>query len=450
MGIGLKRNNISNSDKYERISLFVTGIFLGLVFSKGGNPVIFADRISPPANFYEFIFQPYPFEWFYWILGVVALINLFKIKWSLAPRNIWALLPLFWFMWQVISSINTVDSRLTSLTLPHFFACILCYFIGFFRSKDFLSYSYDLYAGIFLGFLWVLGNGIEQHFGGLETIRQNYEQSLQSFSPEQRSLLDTYEFRVKIMSNRIFSTFIYPNAFAGGLLLLAPTMFYLLYKNNKNGRLSLKFLSYVILGLSLFCLYWSGSKAGLIVIALTIVLLLFKNWNLPKKYKVLATFVLIILVGCVFAIKYADYFHRGAKSLGARFDYWRAATEITIQHPFLGTGPGTFSIPYRNIKKPESEMAKLAHNDYIQQASDSGIPGMVLYTGFIIWVLNRGFRLGFQNKELLPIFIGLFAWSIHSFFEFHLYIPALAYLAFAFAGVLASFSYDKKINEQVK
>ncbi|HON08285.1 MAG TPA: hypothetical protein PLW02_09335, partial [Verrucomicrobiota bacterium] len=264
MSIGLKRNNISNSDRYERISLFVTGIFLGLAFSKGGNPVIFADKISPPSNFYEFIFQPYPFEWLYWFLGVVVLINLFKIKWSLAPRNIWALLPLFWFVWQIISSFNTVDSKLTSYTLLHFFACVLCYFIGFFRCKDFLSYSFDLYVGIFLGFLWVLGNGIEQHFGGLETIRQNYEQSLQSFPPEQRLLLDTYEFRVKIMSNRIFSTFVYPNAFAGGLLLLAPAIFYLLYRINGSWRLVLKSLSYVVLGLSLLCLYWSGSKAGLI------------------------------------------------------------------------------------------------------------------------------------------------------------------------------------------
>jgi O-antigen ligase len=311
----MSKGNIKNASKYERISLFVTGIFLGLVFSKGGSPVIFADKIVPPVNIYEFIFQSYPFEWFYWILGVVVLVNLFKFEWSLTPRNIWVLLPLFWFIWQVISSLNTVDSRLTSYTLFHFFACVLCYFIGFFRGKNFLSYSFHLYAGILLGFLWVLGNGLEQHFGGLESIRKNFEQSLQSFPPEQRLLMDTYEFRVKIMSNRIFSTFVYPNALAGGLLLLTPTMFYVLYKNNRSERLVLKFLAYAILGLSLICLYWSGSKAGLVVVALTVALFAFKNWNLPKKYKILISLILIIGVSGVFAIKYADYFHRGAKAL---------------------------------------------------------------------------------------------------------------------------------------
>jgi hypothetical protein len=36
-------------------------------------------------------------------------------------------------------------------------------------------------------------------------------------------------------------------------------------------------------------------------------------------------------------------------------------------------------IPYRQLKAPEAEMTRLAHNDYLQQGSDSGGPGMLLY-----------------------------------------------------------------------
>ena len=43
--------------------------------------------------------------------------------------------------------------------------------------------------------------------------------------------------------------------------------------------------------------------------------------------------------------------------------------------PVFGTGPGTFAIAYQKIKRPESEMARLVHNDYLEQASDSGVAG---------------------------------------------------------------------------
>jgi len=86
------------------------------------------------------------------------------------------------------------------------------------------------------------------------------------------------------------------------------------------------------------------------------------------------------------------FFKTGATSVSARFDYWRAAIQIAKFHPLFGTGPGTFQIPYEKIKRPEAEMARLTHNDYLQQASDSGIPGFLLYTSFIATALLVGAR----------------------------------------------------------
>jgi O-antigen ligase len=57
---------------------------------------------------------------------------------------------------------------------------------------------------------------------------------------------------------------------------------------------------------------------------------------------------------------------------------------VIDHHPMLGTGPGTFQIPYAQIKRPDDEMAKLCHNDYLEQASDSGLLGFVSYTGMIL------------------------------------------------------------------
>src|SRR5262249_53337746 len=130
------------------------------------------------------------------------------------------------------------------------------------------------------------------------------------------------------------------------------------------------------------------------------------------------------------------YFHKGATSAVARFDYWQAAVQITKDHPIFGTGPGTFFIPYQKIKRPESEVSRLTHNDYLEQASDSGIPGLLLYAGFVvgglIWIARRkGFLSDWRN---FAVWLGVLGWSLQSLMEFSLYIPALSWSAFAFLG----------------
>ena len=145
--------------------------------------------------------------------------------------------------------------------------------------------------------------------------------------------------------------------------------------------------------------------------------------------------VLVLGLAGFFA-RHLGYFHRGATSVSARFDYWRAAVQITKEHPVFGTGPGTFFIPYQKIKRPESEPSRMTHNDYLEQASDSGIPGLLLYGSFVVgslvWIARRmEFLSDWQN---FAIWLGVLGWALQSLMEFSLYIPALSWSAFAFLG----------------
>jgi O-antigen ligase len=128
----------------------------------------------------------------------------------------------------------------------------------------------------------------------------------------------------------------------------------------------------------------------------------------------------------------------------ARFDYWRAAWQTALARPVFGSGPGTFGNAYQAIKKPESEMARLAHNDYLQQASDSGFPGLIAYVVFIggmLWVGYR--RLDWKGSSVVcGVWLGLLAWTAQSSFEFTLYVPSLAWTAFALMGWLLGCSRE--------
>jgi O-antigen ligase len=153
----------------------------------------------------------------------------------------------------------------------------------------------------------------------------------------------------------------------------------------------------------------------------------------------LAVCCVVVLAGLIgFGVKYASFFQKGATSVSARFDYWRAALATTQANPGFGTGPGTFGIPYARIKRPESEMSRLVHNDPLQQASDSGVIGFATFTTFLVgWVIWTRKKLGNPRENLrLATWLGILAWLLQGLMEFGLYIPAVAWTAFALMGWL--------------
>ena len=191
------------------------------------------------------------------------------------------------------------------------------------------------------------------------------------------------------------------------------------------------------------------------------VVLLRLDWS--KKLKLIAVTIVFVLGLGIFAVRFHHYFAAGATSAGARFDYWRAATQITADNPVFGTGPGTFSQPYERIKAPESEMARLAHNDYLEQFCDSGVVGGIAYSAWILVAMAITGRKvwpkpaatgGFQQEKRprmpsvkpsvnsggtgfeFAIFLGLLGWFTQGLGEFGLYVPALAWTAFTLLGCL--------------
>jgi len=197
----------------------------------------------------------------------------------------------------------------------------------------------------------------------------------------------------------------------------------------------------VVLGVTgLACLYWSGSKAGWLV-ALAIGLVALGHSVVPLKWK-RGLICCVLAVGVLaFAVKYASFFQKEHNSVGARFAYWRAALLVIKAHPLMGTGPGTFQVPYRQLKRPDDEPTRLCHNDYLEQASDSGFLGLITYSGMILVILHALYRYSSceKHREWLPfaVWLGVFGLCLHSMVEFHLYIPALAWTEFFLMGLLA-------------
>lgn len=458
------------------------GGFLGLALLKFGNPPIMEKWVTAPTNVYEFVIgSPWPITWAYGLLFLLALVGVSVARRSAIVPKWLVLLPLTWLAWECLASFWTCNSSLTGPTLAHFFACTACFYLGFFclaPHERFILF----WPGLVCGLLIVIAIGWQQHFGGLEQTRQYF---FLYIYPRLKEVPPDY--LKKIASTRIFSTLFYPNALAGAMLLLLAAVLQMIWQLRQRFTTGARLLliGAVALG-GLACLFWSGSKGGWL---LTLLLGLLWLLRLPFSPTVKRNLVIAVLgLGLAsFFMRYAGFFQKGATSVSARFDYWDAALRTTIAHPLFGTGPGTFSIAYQKVKRPESEMSRLVHNDYLEQASDSGIPGLLLYSGLIIgavifgypplksvqdplWPLSMWFskagRLGLaqparaDHKEahqkearksvsdptlelpvLFALWLGVLGWSLQSFLEFGLYIPGLAWPAFAFLGFLLGRRY---------
>jgi O-antigen ligase len=207
-------------------------------------------------------------------------------------------------------------------------------------------------------------------------------------------------------------------------------------------RTPIRVLFLLILGgCALGCLYWSGSKAGWLV-ALLVGLVALGHSPLPLKWRRLLIYGVLIVGVAGFAFKYAGFFHKERNSVGARFTYWRAGLTVVRHHPWLGTGPGTFQIPFAQLKNPGDEMARLCHNDYLEQASDSGLFGFASYASMILAIVALLYRYSTQKTPIawlnFAIWLGILGLCLHSLVEFHLYVPALAWPMFFLCGWLMS------------
>lgn len=414
----------------QALFALLAGSWIGLSLLKFGNPVIFDQLIAVPGDAAELIFTPWPLSWGYLILGAVALAGLWAARPVSWRREHWPIACLgLWVFWNWLSSARSIDPALSGITMAHFLTCAISFLLGWWGLAR-VRHTLWFWAPLLVFFFGVLFSGFDQHHGGLESMRKAfYEQpDWQSFPKE---------YLLKMQSNRIFATLVYPNALAGVILFFLPVLVERLWHYSARWpRIARGVALGLYLYLGLACLYWTGSKGGwLIGMFLVGVILLLSS--IPRKVKTVLVVAGVVLGLTVFFVRFSPYFQKGATSVSARFIYWKAAVQTAAAHPVLGTGPGTFSAAFRKVKPPEAEMTKLTHNDYLEQASDSGLIGFLAYSGFILgslWVLYR--QRNVLGWESALVWVGVLGGAVQGLIEFGLYIPALAWPQFLMIGWL--------------
>ena len=117
----------------------------------------------------------------------------------------------------------------------------------------------------------------------------------------------------------------------------------------------------------------------------------------------------------------------------SRVSIWHDTLGLIRQHPFLGTGLGSFFVAYTSVQTAFLNLlVEHAHCDYLEVATELGLPGAILVFGSIFWVLAQSARRygkleeRFDKAVSLACIGSIGAILVHSLADFNLYIPANA------------------------
>ena len=258
----------------------------------------------------------------------------------------------------------------------------------------------------------------------------------------------------------IFGPYVNHNHFAGLMEMLIPiAACYLISIGPRHARQSCALLTFGIL-IAVASVLLSGSRGGFVSLAAEIVILSLILWRrFPGNGR--RFFAMAGLLGLTAAAGMFVWLDPGqvSKRLGSVAEVTRApeatfgerqllthdSLHIFADHPWLGTGLGSFATVYPRYRSFPSDLDwDHAHNDYAEALAETGIIGGLSILAAIALFLRSAFGSLRDRLERGPGWIRLGAalgccgLLVHSLVDFNLHIPANAAWFSLCAGLAVS------------
>jgi O-antigen ligase len=430
--------------------IYIGLLFLLFLIPLGRYPISFFESFSLPQLIVLYtIFLL--FLLIYW-LYVIS----FKEKNNLAKTNsLYIPLGLF-FIWGVLSLAWTVSLPATYTQIFYFSFYLSAFFLVFNVIDNDKKREKFLWVLLFSTFLVSL-YAVHQYFWGLEQTRQYF-----LLYREEIPVAAHRNFISRLYTDRVFSTFLYPNTLATFLMMVLPFAVFPAVFCGKNDDAKYIVIKRVFFGalsaLILFAFVLTFSKGGTVVLILS--WLLFLLLKVPKSRKI------IVSAGFIFLVSFTIFFAYNGDNLPRRLqpvkdsarvrvEYWLAGAEMIKEKPFYGFGLGSFGRVYAKYKLPQAEEVQTAHNDFLQAGTELGIIGFLIFLSIFIFYFREINKRLENASNLSPLqkvfvyggFVSVLSFALHSLGDFSFYVFSAASVFFMIMGAsLGVHSEEKKIK----
>ena len=269
------------------------------------------------------------------------------------------------------------------------------------------------------------------------------------------------------------------NILASAMFVKIPFAFYLwMFEKGWLKRIGL--LGVFVGLLAVFFMRTRGFYVGMIVVTLVFILYSLYNYFRERSFlhlRLLAGYLgVLILAFLLFNVVRSNLYperQRDRDAIGTqlatiqadaqesnRIDAWFWSFDIIKENPILGVGTGNWKI---NILEHENQVNTgyiylyKAHNDFIENTVETGIPGGLIYIFmfvFIFWSLIKAYLYKDRNtqryRHLFLAGFGLMFYGFDAFFNFPMDRPEIQMLfALYFAvGVVSTLQHDEKAGEE--
>jgi len=264
------------------------------------------------------------------------------------------------------------------------------------------------------------------------------------------ALIAIYQFHMEIETYgyRAPGTLLDPNSFAGLInLLLLPSVAWLMQEKCKE----YKYLHWITLFLMVGGVCATGSRAGILIMLVGILLLIVVAWRKGVRIQSGLIVMAIILAWLVESLMFTD----GAlaqrvhmmnplydPSVSARFLIWDACWKLIQTAPWWGTGLGTFTLLYpqaRSVQEVET-MGGYVHSDPLQLLLEGGWPLLLLVMLVVLYALLYMRKLWLAGEPInMPLFsmgLAVLLAAAHASVNFNFYNMSILSVVGLYLGLL--------------
>lgn len=227
-----------------------------------------------------------------------------------------------------------------------------------------------------------------------------------------------------------------------GFLALAYPLFFIFIKENKNTKVYVAMMIFVLLAIFL-------TKCRIVVLLSTISTIIFLfEYRKNKFIKILIALSVLLLIA---GIGYISFLKLSSNSIGDRLIWWNTAYLIFKENIFFGCGLGNYMILFKTFR-PELALNTLyAHNIFLELLAEVGIVGL-----FGFFVLLFSFYKKFaenmlkgENKSFyVYIAISVTSFILINFVDYNFFVPAN--MLFFFIIFSSMFHIENKAREKIK
>lgn len=115
---------------------------------------------------------------------------------------------------------------------------------------------------------------------------------------------------------------------------------------------------------------------------------------------------------------------------------WHDALAMMRERPVMGVGPGRFPV-VSPIARSDAD-ARWAHNGFLQQGAEEGVPGLALLVGLFLWGFARLWANPRPDTVTALGAAAIAALGLHACIDYILHFPAVPIVASALLGVAST------------